>query len=115
MLHRSTLNGVKPQASDLIGINSPEFLMDVQYDPARGYPTRLCVDPDARVSDDEFGFVITDFKVLSKGVPQNERRSSEVLIRPQASASLAVSPVACKSKYATVVEEACPLEFGHAR
>ena len=53
-----------PQPDDLVGINFPQFLMDVQYDPARGYPTRLCVDPDARISDNEFGFLITDFKVL---------------------------------------------------
>jgi hypothetical protein len=53
-----------PQAGDLVGINFPQFLMDVQYDPARRYPTRLCVDPDARISDNEFGFLITDFKVL---------------------------------------------------
>ena len=39
--------------------------MDVEYDQARGYPTRLCVDPAANVSDDEFGFLVTDFKVLS--------------------------------------------------
>jgi hypothetical protein len=52
-----------PQAGDLRGI-FPKFLMDVQYEPARGYPTRLCVDPDARISDDEFGFLVTDFKVL---------------------------------------------------
>jgi hypothetical protein len=39
--------------------------MDVQYDQARGYPTRLCVDPAINVSDDEFGFLVADFKVLS--------------------------------------------------
>ena len=54
----------RPQDGDLVGINFPQFLMDVQYDPARGYPTRVCVDPDARISDNEFGFLITDFKVL---------------------------------------------------
>jgi Family of unknown function (DUF6174) len=89
--------------------------MDVQYDPVRGYPTRLCVDPDARVSDNEFGFVITDFKVLSKG-GASERTAEFRGTHQTASISiLAVSPVARKSKYATVVEEACPLEFGHAR
>lgn len=40
--------------------------MDVQYDQARGYPTRLCVDPAASVADDEFGFLVTDFKVPPK-------------------------------------------------
>ena len=38
--------------------------MDVQYDPVRGHPTRVCVDPTP-VTDDEFGFLVTDFKVLS--------------------------------------------------
>jgi len=52
------------QTGDLVAIDFAQFLMDVQYDPARGYPTRLCVDPDARISDNEFGFLITDFKVL---------------------------------------------------
>jgi len=37
--------------------------MEVQYDQARGFPIRVCVDP-ATVSDDEFGFLITDFSVL---------------------------------------------------
>jgi hypothetical protein len=40
------------------------FRIDVQYDQARGFPTRVCVDPSI-VLDDEFGFLITDFKVLS--------------------------------------------------
>jgi hypothetical protein len=54
-----------PQPGDLRQI-FPRFLMDVQYDPARGYPTRLCVDPSGPLlSDDEFGFLVTDFKVLS--------------------------------------------------
>jgi hypothetical protein len=88
--------------------------MDVRYDRARGYPTRLCVDPDARVSDNEFGFVITDFKVLSKGGLRTnggvQRYSSDRKHQhPRSVASCR------KSKYATVVEEACPLEFGHAR
>jgi Family of unknown function (DUF6174) len=39
--------------------------LDVQYDPARGYPTRVCVDPVLHIFDDEFGFVVSDFKVLS--------------------------------------------------
>src|SRR4029453_12215731 len=37
--------------------------MEVQYDQARGYPLRVCVDPTS-VADDEFGFLISDFKVL---------------------------------------------------
>jgi Family of unknown function (DUF6174) len=38
--------------------------VDVQYDQARGYPIRVCVDP-GKVTDDEVGFVISDFSVLS--------------------------------------------------
>jgi uncharacterized protein DUF6174 len=53
-----------PQPGDLMGFNVRRFRMDVEYDPARGYPTRLCVDPDTIVSDNEFGFLITDFKIL---------------------------------------------------
>jgi len=45
--------------------------MDVEYDPARGYPTRLCVDPMAGVTDDEFGFLVTDFKVLPNDAVPN--------------------------------------------
>jgi len=37
--------------------------LDVQYDPIRGYPTRVCVDPVAHIFDDEYGFEISDFKV----------------------------------------------------
>ena len=44
---------------------SRPFSMEAQYDQARGYPTRVCVNPAATVSDDEFGFLITDFKVVS--------------------------------------------------
>jgi Family of unknown function (DUF6174) len=39
------------------------FRVDVRYDPRRGYPTRVCVDPSV-VTDDDFGFLITDFKIL---------------------------------------------------
>ena len=47
--------------------------MDAQYDQARGYPIRVCVDPSG-VSDDEFGFVISDFSVLSNagGAPADQ-------------------------------------------
>ena len=69
----------EPVAPDLVQYSSVERLfgfiraawgrhpskMDVAYDPVRGYPTRVCVDPAANVSDDEFGFLVTDFKVLS--------------------------------------------------
>lgn len=37
--------------------------IETQYDEVRGYPTRVCVDP-ATTTDDEFGFVTSDFKVL---------------------------------------------------
>jgi hypothetical protein len=39
--------------------------MDVQCDQARGSSDRVCVDPASIVADDQFGFLITDFKVLS--------------------------------------------------
>jgi hypothetical protein len=39
--------------------------LEASYDEARGYPTRVCVAPAAVVADDEYGFLITDFKVLS--------------------------------------------------
>ena len=39
------------------------YRVDVRFDPRRGYPTRVCVDPSV-VTDDDFGFVITDFKIL---------------------------------------------------
>jgi hypothetical protein len=41
------------------------FDVDVQYDQARGYPIHVCVNPAANVSDDEYGFLIKDFSVLS--------------------------------------------------
>lgn len=37
--------------------------VEVQYDQQRGYPIRVCVDPGL-ASDDEFGFLLTDFEVL---------------------------------------------------
>src|SRR4051812_45596696 len=39
--------------------------LSVTYDQRLGYPTRVCVDPALTV-DDEFGFVITDFRVMVK-------------------------------------------------
>ena len=35
--------------------------VSVTYDQRLGYPTRVCVDPTL-ATDDEFGFVITDFR-----------------------------------------------------
>src|SRR4029453_5685147 len=44
-----------------------------------GCPTRLCVDPVMEIADDEYGFLITDFKVLSKGTsPRPDRVRSHV-------------------------------------
>jgi hypothetical protein len=48
------------------------FRIAVRCDQTRGYPTRLCVDPNTLVSDNDFGFLITDFKVLSNaGLQRN--------------------------------------------
>ena len=55
-----------PQPGDLMRVT--RFRMDVQYDQARGFPMRVCVDPSS-VADDEFGFLITDFKVLAVRLP----------------------------------------------
>lgn len=45
---------------------SHPFRVDAQYDQARGYPIRVCVDPAENVLDDESGFVISDFSALWK-------------------------------------------------
>ena len=39
--------------------------VSVTYDQRLGYPTRVCVDPTL-AADDEFGFVITDFRATFK-------------------------------------------------
>ena len=49
------------------------YRVDVQYDPRRGHPTRVCVDPSV-VTDDDFGFVITDFKVLPNAAARSPRQ-----------------------------------------
>jgi hypothetical protein len=41
------------------------YRMEASYDEARGFPTRVCIDPALNVTDDDYGFLITDFKVLS--------------------------------------------------
>jgi Family of unknown function (DUF6174) len=82
-----------PEPGDVMRFNFPRFRIDVQYDPLRGYPTRLCVDTDTTVSDNEFGFLITDFKVLSKAGLERNGGVPQVLTRPQASASIVASPV----------------------
>jgi hypothetical protein len=40
--------------------------VSVTYDQRLGYPTRVCVDPALAATDDEFGFVITDFRATFK-------------------------------------------------
>jgi Family of unknown function (DUF6174) len=45
--------------------------LDVQYDPARGYPRRVCVDPVAHIFDDEYGFEVSDFKVTVSNTPRD--------------------------------------------
>jgi len=41
------------------------YSVEASYDEARGFPIRVCVDPVLNVTDDEYGFLITSFKVLS--------------------------------------------------
>jgi hypothetical protein len=83
-----------PEPGDLMRFNFPRFRIDVQYDAARGYPTRLCVDPDTTVSDNEFGFLITDFKVLSKAAlrERNVGSASTGMCRPDDPARARDSP-----------------------
>jgi hypothetical protein len=38
--------------------------LEVQYDEAHAYPTRVCIDPAAHITDDEYGFVTSDFIVI---------------------------------------------------
>ena len=45
--------------------------LDVQYETARGYPTRVCVDPVAHIFDDEYGFEVSDFKVTVSITPKD--------------------------------------------
>jgi hypothetical protein len=47
-------------------LDNRPYRLEAQYDPHLGCPTRLCVDPVMEIADDEYGFLITDFKVLSK-------------------------------------------------
>lgn len=48
---------------DLIGdaIAADAASLDVTYDPAFGHPTRVTVDYDARVADDELDLVVLSF------------------------------------------------------
>src|SRR4051812_26961159 len=43
--------------------NSKPVGMKVEYDQRLGYPIRVCVDPTLG-TDDEFGFIVTDFRVI---------------------------------------------------
>jgi len=45
--------------------------LDVQYDPVRGYPTRVCIDPVDHIFDDEYGFEISGFKVTVSNTPKD--------------------------------------------
>jgi len=38
--------------------------LEARYDEAHGYPTRVCIDPAAHITDDEYGFVTSDFTVI---------------------------------------------------
>jgi hypothetical protein len=45
-------------------LESRPYRVTVTYDQGRGYPTRVCVDPTP-VTDDEFGFIIVDWRALA--------------------------------------------------
>ena len=75
--------GVRPDLADYAtverqfafirkAVERQPYRVDVQYDPRRGYATRVCVDPSA-ATDDEFGFVITDFKNLPNAAARSPR------------------------------------------
>jgi hypothetical protein len=50
--------------------NSKPLGMRAEYDQRHGYPIRVCVDPSL-VTDDEFGFVVTDFRVIPDARPSS--------------------------------------------
>ena len=37
---------------------------EIEYDPKYGYPKRVYIDPRSNTFDDEYGFLIKDFRVL---------------------------------------------------
>lgn len=45
--------------------------LEVQYDPVRGYPTRVCVDLVDHIFDDEYGFEVSDFTVTGRNNPKD--------------------------------------------
>ena len=49
--------------------------LNVAYDQDRGYPTRVCVDPSA-VTDDEYGFSVTDWRILDAKRAPDEHASN---------------------------------------
>lgn len=49
--------------------------LNVAYDQDRGYPTRVCVDPSP-VTDDEYGFVVTDWRILDAKQAPDEQASN---------------------------------------
>jgi hypothetical protein len=113
-----------PVASELVHYSTVEKLfafirkawtsrpshMEVQYDQARGYPIRICVDP-TNVSDDEFGFLITDFKVLSNAALPPSAAVS-ILALPDLSVQPVTATDADVDLWAAVADQLRRGEFG---
>jgi len=40
------------------------YKLEIQYDPAYGFPTNIVIDPYKMIADDATGYYITNFEVL---------------------------------------------------
>jgi hypothetical protein len=43
----------------------------VEYDPSLGYPTKVFIDPERRVTDNDIVFTVTDFKKTAGNGPES--------------------------------------------
>jgi len=48
---------------------------EIEYDPNHGYPKRVYIDPRRNTFDDEHGFLIKDFRILSAPLGTEELRN----------------------------------------
>jgi hypothetical protein len=46
------------------GLSAPEAQATLTFDPERGYPISVFIDPYPTMADDEFGYTITEFAPL---------------------------------------------------